>query len=54
MNEQGHRNKTWKTSKGKLHEGTLFKPDTIYRILKSQLYVGRLLPILIANSIICK
>ena len=41
MNEQGHRNKTWKTSKGKLHEGTLFKPDTIYRILKSPLYVGR-------------
>jgi len=41
MNEQGHRNKTWKTSKGKLHEGTLFKPDIIYRILKNPLYVGR-------------
>ena len=40
LNEQGFHTKTWKTRKGAIHQGGKFKPDTIYRTLKNQLYIG--------------
>lgn len=41
LKEQGYRNKIWKSKKGHIRGGAKFTPVVIYRILNSQLYLGK-------------
>ena len=40
LNSQGHRTKSWSTTKGKLREGQHWHQAYIYRVLNNRLYIG--------------
>jgi DNA invertase Pin-like site-specific DNA recombinase len=42
LRKAGHRTKTWRSSTGRLREGRYFDKGSVYKILKSRLYLGEI------------